>query len=196
MRAKLPSEDKMDARLAEYYHNRVKIDLPAEMGQVTQAVLPDGIVATLERVEHSDPRIGGCKHSSLRPVGEGFPPKEGLGDKLANLFSSLGITQDTYKKMKLDFGLQGNCKCSWRQKGINWIGKKLGLSKGQGHDLQNLVAVLESPWRPTYDCKLHGLCVPQLPLADQEQRQISIDAGYTPCIGCPSHEPPKPKAEP
>jgi len=124
----------------------------------------------------------------LEPV-VAFPPPDGLGDHLTDVFASIGITKEKYAELKSTFltkreaNEDGCSGCNWRHKAANWIGKKIGLSEGKGPELQKLIELEDLPQQPVHGCSLHGKCLTSLQLPD-DQRAIVVAAGYTPCHGC------------
>ncbi len=132
-----------------------------------------------------------CQHRAVEPTAETFPPPNGLGDHTSDLLASVGITKERFSNAVNAWNTSDekkDCGCNWRQKGMNWIGSKLGLPEGKGPELQKLLELEHLPEQPVYECELHGKCLTQLRLAN-EQRQIVVDSGFTPCNGCEDFKP-------
>jgi hypothetical protein len=55
-------------------------------------------------------------------------PTPGLGDLIAALLCRLGITQSRYTRLKRRVGLKPKCGCGRRQRQLNALGRKLGLT--------------------------------------------------------------------
>ena len=118
-----------------------------------------------------------------------FPPEEGLGDYVADALTAIGVTKERFAELKATFAAKRKAKeegcggCNRRQRLFNWIGKKLGMAAGQGPELQKLLTLTELPQQTVHQCGLHGRCLPRLSLPP-DQRQVVVDAGFTPCHGC------------
>jgi hypothetical protein len=59
--------------------------------------------------------------------GQAIPGGQGLGDKVEQLLSAVGITQERYVAVKGAFGLKGGCGCAKRKALLNKIGARLGI---------------------------------------------------------------------
>ena len=118
---------------------------------------------------------------------ETFPPPEGLGDTISTQLKRIGITQETYQAAKKKVGLKETCGCQWRQKLANTLGKMIGLSQGQGAELQQIIALDDIPKQPVHECGVYGRCLPQLRVP--EEHLIIIREQIQPCQGCPSFTP-------
>ena len=53
----------------------------------------------------------------------------GLGDRLEQLLTGFGITQETYKAAKVKFGAMPTCNCDKRKAWLNKVGRHFGIGK-------------------------------------------------------------------
>jgi hypothetical protein len=51
----------------------------------------------------------------------------GLGDLAAEFFTSLGITEERYRSVKVKLHLDPKCNCADRRRWLNEVGAKLGV---------------------------------------------------------------------
>lgn len=126
-----------------------------------------------------------CLHL-LAEFPETFPPPQGGGDLLSSGLKLLGITPENYTSAKASIGLSEtdeHCGCSARQKWLNKLTEKLGLGEGQGAELQSLIAMENLRNIQVNECKIHGKCLPDLRVAEN-QLDIIRESGYWPCQGC------------
>jgi hypothetical protein len=56
------------------------------------------------------------------------PTKPGLGDLAEAFFTSLGITEERYRAVKVALELDPTCGCAERKKWLNAMGAKLGVN--------------------------------------------------------------------
>jgi hypothetical protein len=69
--------------------------------------------------QHSESNAG----DGLQPA---LPP--GLGDLAEAFFSSLGITEERYRAVKVALELDPKCNCAERKKWLNAVGAQLGVN--------------------------------------------------------------------
>lgn len=123
-----------------------------------------------------------CKHLGGK-TGEVFPPSAGLGDKLAARLKAIGITPKSYQAAKEKMGLKKGCGCSARQKCLNYMGKLFGFSRGQGAELQAIIAVDNLQTSNVYACEVLGECLPHLIASPKATEQVKA-MGYNACKSC------------
>jgi hypothetical protein len=151
---------------------------------------------TQDKVSTSTPqkKEGPLKNQSMRNkcehrkglVSHNFPPKDGLGDHLSNLLSSVGITKERWTEVinKVTSSEKGGCGCNRRQRILNGVGAILGFSPGKGGELQKLLEVAGIPSQPVYECVLHKYCLPHLRGLSLEARAAVETSGHKICQGC------------
>lgn len=128
---------------------------------------PGYIQEDLQKPKRKPAKKPQCVHLG-KPTGESFPPKDGLGDLVERGLNGIGITKERWAAVKAEAvaaltgkdAKPGDCGgCKWRQKMLNWLGRKLGMGKQTGEIMQ-LMRIEEGAQLPIYSCAIHGQCLP------------------------------------
>ena len=105
-----------------------------------------------------------CKHLG-RYTREMFPPNLGLGDYVSDALGGIGITKARWTSLVTAYKKEAptvknpGCGCKKRESLLNYAGRKLGLSTGQGSDLRVLLSSIVVRKQPMFKCSLHGTCI-------------------------------------
>lgn len=143
---------------------------------------------TYQLLEHKS-RVTICIHCGIVDALR-FPPPEGLGDHLANTLKRFGITKERWSALVNQFDAEHKgCGCDKRHKWVNWIGGKLGLSEGQGPELQEAIEAEHLPQQRVCECALHGRCLPDLRTENAVILAAAKAQGLALCHGCADREP-------